>query len=72
MASNLLFSLNVGRIKTRKWQAEDGKDRYSTEINVNDFTFLTTRKDSSKLSSNGLDQNSNFDSKPNQSDDLPF
>ena len=61
-----------GRIKTRKWQGEDGKDRYSTEINVNDFTFLTTRKDSSKLSSNGLDQNSNFDSKPNQSDDLPF
>ena len=61
-----------GRIKTRKWQAEDGKDRYSTEINANDFTFLTTKKDSSKLSQSDLNQNTNFDSKPNESDDLPF
>ena len=61
-----------GRIKTRKWQADDGKDRYSTEINVNDFTFLTTKKDSSKLSPSDLNQNANFDSKPNESDDLPF
>ena len=61
-----------GRIMTRKWQAEDGKDRYSTEINVNDFTFLTTKKDSSKLSPSDLNQNTNFDSKPNESDDLPF
>ena len=61
-----------GRIKTRKWQAEDGKDRYSTEINVNDFTFLTTKKDSSKLSPSDLNQNTNFDSKQNESDDLPF
>ena len=33
-----------GRIKTRKWTGEDGADRYSTEINVNEFTFLSTRK----------------------------
>ncbi len=59
-----------GRIKTRKWQADDGKDRYSTEIN--DFTFLTTKKDSSKLSPSDLNQNANFDTKPNESDDLPF
>lgn len=32
-----------GRIKTRKWQGDDGKDRYSTEIHVDDFTFLTQR-----------------------------
>ncbi len=35
-----------GRIKTRKWQGDDGKDRYSTEIHVNDFTFLTQRNES--------------------------
>ena len=35
-----------GRIKTRKWQDESGNDRYSTEIQVNDFTFLTTKKES--------------------------
>ena len=30
-----------GRIKTRKWTGEDGTDRYSTEINVDEFTFLS-------------------------------
>ena len=33
-----------GRIKTRKWQDQDQKDRYSTEVNVDEFTFLTTKK----------------------------
>jgi|SRR5690606_11524377 len=32
-----------GRLKTRKWQDQNGQDRYSTEIIVNDFTFLTTK-----------------------------
>ena len=35
-----------GRIKTRKWQDESGQERYSTEIHVTDFTFLTTKKES--------------------------
>ena len=59
-----------GRIKTRKWKAEDGADRYSTEINVNEFTFLNTKKDSTKLSSPGIDQSSNFDNKLAEPDDL--
>ena len=33
-----------GKIKTRKWKSEDGSDRYTTEINVDQFTFLTTKK----------------------------
>ncbi len=33
-----------GRIKTRKWQDDKGNDRYSTEINVQEFTFLSTKK----------------------------
>ena len=33
-----------GRIKTRKWQDQDQKDRYTTEINVDEFTFLTTKR----------------------------
>lgn len=32
-----------GRIKTRKWQDDKGFDRYSTEIQCTDFTFLTTK-----------------------------
>ena len=32
-----------GRIKTRKWQDDQGRDRYSTEIQCTDFTFLTPK-----------------------------
>ncbi|WP_159022437.1 single-stranded DNA-binding protein [Formosa sp. L2A11] len=35
-----------GRLKTRKWQDESGQERYSTEIQCTDFTFLTTKKES--------------------------
>ena len=33
-----------GRIKTRKWQDQEQKDRYTTEVNVDEFTFLSTKK----------------------------
>jgi len=36
-----------GRIKSRQWQAEDGNTRYSTEIQVQDFTFLSPKPDGS-------------------------
>lgn len=35
-----------GRLKTRQWQGEDGNTRYSTEVQVHDFTFLSTKKES--------------------------
>ncbi len=35
-----------GRLKTRQWQGEDGNNRYTTEIHVQDFTFLSTKKES--------------------------
>lgn len=35
-----------GRLKTRKWQDDKGADRYSTEIQCTDFTFLTTKNES--------------------------
>ncbi len=35
-----------GRLKNRQWQGEDGNTRYSTEVQVTDFTFLTTKKES--------------------------
>ena len=34
-----------GRLKTRKWQDEQGRDRYSTEIQCTEFTFLTPRNE---------------------------
>jgi single-strand DNA-binding protein len=38
-----------GRIKTRKWQDQSGNDRYSTEIQVNQMTMLTSRAESEGL-----------------------
>ena len=64
-----------GRIKTRKWQSEDGVQRYSTEIHVSDFNFLNTKNDIG--SENKEADISNTAPNPNQiptdnSDDLPF
>lgn len=32
-----------GRIKNRQWTGEDGQQRYTTEIQVQEFTFLTPK-----------------------------
>ena len=61
-----------GRIKTRKWTGEDGADRYSTEINVNEFTFLTTKKDVSQTSPSDSVPDTNSKAVPLEKDDLPF
>jgi len=69
-----------GRIKTRKWEDENGHERYSTEIQCTDFKFLTTKKESEGNSSN--QQTAQKTVKSNQmvnepigeenDDDLPF
>ncbi|MGB0367385.1 MAG: single-stranded DNA-binding protein [Flavobacteriaceae bacterium] len=54
-----------GKIKTRKWQDESGNDRYSTEINVDEFTFLSTK--------NTLEEGAPpKDETKGEKDDLPF
>ncbi|MCL6273992.1 single-stranded DNA-binding protein [Muricauda sp. 2012CJ35-5] len=35
-----------GRLKNRQWQGEDGNTRYTTEVHVQDFTFLSTKQES--------------------------
>ncbi len=35
-----------GRLKNRQWQGEDGNTRYTTEVHVQDFTFLSTKNES--------------------------
>lgn len=53
-----------GRIKTRKWQGEDGNPRYSTEIHVDEFTFLSNKPN---------DMSPQTQTPPaNDGDDLPF
>lgn len=34
-----------GRLRNRQWQGEDGVTRYTTEVHVNDFTFLSNKND---------------------------
>lgn len=67
-----------GRLKTRKWQDDKGNDRYSTEIQCNDFTFLSTKKESENNANNQVTK-APVDNKPEVSkpiaednDDLPF
>ncbi len=67
-----------GRIKSRQWQTEDGVTKYTTEIQVTEFTFLTTKKDTELQKSNpsGLPdsiKNSNFEAQNDAHDDgMPF
>jgi single-strand DNA-binding protein len=75
-----------GRIKTRKWTDDKGMERYSTEIQCNEFTFLTTKNDSQGPSSSAQNTPSQQpqQSKPqpeqvapniaaeHEGDDLPF
>ena len=66
-----------GRIKTRKWQDDKGLDRYSTEINCNEFTFLSNKQDSQgEMNSNPPNNKQEADSSNSEdtssSDDLPF
>ena len=41
-----------GRIKTRKWTDDKGMERYSTEIQCTDFTFLTPKNEQQAQSTN--------------------
>ena len=43
-----------GRLKNRQWQGEDGNMRYTTEVHVQDFTFLTTKKESLSAEQAGM------------------
>ncbi len=68
-----------GRLKTRKWTDDQGNDRYSTEIQCTDFTFLTPKGSDSTtgpaVKANEPNKTYAAPSQPqndNQEDDLPF
>lgn len=73
-----------GRLKTRKWQDENGLDRYSTEIQCTDFTFLTPKSESNvqtsatgpvaqpKEANTGDSHQSITGQNDEEPDDLPF
>lgn len=69
-----------GRIKTRKWTDDKGMERYSTEIQCTDFTFLSNKND--QQGPNTAPENTAQSPAPKQpasdvsltddNDDLPF
>ncbi|MEQ3661157.1 MAG: single-stranded DNA-binding protein [Flavobacterium sp.] len=70
-----------GRIKSRQWQAEDGTTKYTNEIQVMEFTFLNTKKETEssnkqnfKSDNNESGKMTNFDDnkEKGENDDLPF
>ena len=61
-----------GKIRTRKWQGEDGADRYTTEVNVDEFTFLSTKKDNVSNTEEKPATENNNQKSDNTEDDLPF
>tara|TARA_Y100000385_G_scaffold136176_1_gene141479 strand:- start:18109 stop:18543 length:435 start_codon:yes stop_codon:yes gene_type:complete len=64
-----------GRLKTRKWQDDKGMDRYSTEIQCIDFTFLTPKNESAQPTStteNNTQTEVKATTTQEQANDLPF
>ncbi len=74
-----------GRLKNRQWQGEDGNMRYTTEVHVQDFTFLSNKSEtamgtpeavaqhSAKTSHTSFDSDTSTDTiQIEEEDDLPF
>jgi len=72
-----------GRLKTRKWQDDQGNDRYSTEIQCTDFTFLSPKGENGTTSPSGssskqtnsspqASQSQPQGSQKDENDDSPF
>lgn len=51
-----------GRIKSRNWQGEDGVTKYTTEVQVTEFVFLTTKKNADYLKDKEAELNRNLSS----------
>jgi len=61
-----------GKLKTRKWVDSDQKDRYNTEIIVNEFTFLSS-KTSERYQNDEISNITNDTTINNvKEEDLPF
>ena len=65
-----------GKLKTRKWKGDDGIQRYSTEVHVSEFNFLSNKNDMSgsivNESTTTPSPTQQSTSSPENSDDLPF
>ncbi|WP_396177959.1 single-stranded DNA-binding protein [Flavobacterium sp.] len=61
-----------GRIKSRQWQDDSGSQKYTTEIQVTEFTFLTLKKDGEVGKSQSSYSRPKMDEEELPKNDLPF
>ncbi len=61
----------AGKQVTRKWQDNDGNDRYTTEIVANDMQFLDSRNDSGSSNSGQSQQNARQNNGASQGQQRP-
>jgi single-strand DNA-binding protein len=61
-----------GRIKSRQWQDDNGSQKYTTEIQVTEFTFLTLKKDGEVGKSQSSYSRPKMDEEELPKNDLPF
>ena len=59
-----------GKIKSRQWTADDGSTKYISEIQVLEFTFLSTKKNADANKENSANTIPEIKDKP--INDLPF
>ena len=57
-----------GKIKTRKWQDKEGRDRYTTEIHANELQMLDGKSDQPAKPAKAAEK----PAAPEFDDDLPF
>jgi single-strand DNA-binding protein len=75
--------LVVGKLRTRKWTDQSGAEKYTTEIVVDDFKFMSSKNSTMQGQSNSVGHSGNqflenngapstSSSVPDDDDDLPF
>ena len=60
-----------GKLKTRQWE-QDGQKRYTTEVQVNEMTMLSNRKEGESMQQNAAPKPQSQPSVNDDNDDLPF
>ena len=64
-----------GKLKNRQWE-QDGVKRYSTEVQVNEMTMLSTKKNTANTNNTQPTQQASAPVEksvaPEEKDDLPF
>lgn len=61
-----------GKLSTRKWQDKDGKDRYTTEIIVNEMQMLSSKQEGGQQAAQPKSVQKPAADFSDMTDDIPF